>query len=123
MTELVKTRKNSSNEELKPCPFCGKRSSCEARYVFGAPYPWAVFCRRCGTWGPHGATERDAIKKWNKRASKKAVLKPCFFCGGMAHMYFQDVWIVECTSCGVSCKGPRIDGPIESWNSMRRVTE
>lgn len=23
MTELFKTRQNSSNEELKPCPFCG----------------------------------------------------------------------------------------------------
>ena len=56
-------------EELKPCPFCGRKSK---HNVFRIDYREpgeAVFCSnfRCRAVGPERQTEKGAIKAWNRR--------------------------------------------------------
>lgn len=72
MTELFTTVQNSSDEELKPCPFCGWDVRIE-RLPTGfvtIEHPDDVECilnAMDSMWW--GDTERF-IKEWNKRASE-----------------------------------------------------
>lgn len=58
-----------TTDEIKPCPFCGKKSSLlvdhdELNWFF-------IHCSPsdfgCGTTGPGGISEEDALEKWNIR--------------------------------------------------------
>lgn len=63
-------------QELKPCRFCASDSdnidmfdiSCPPGYADSGPR-FAAFCNGCLTEGPSGASEEEAAKKWNRRAS------------------------------------------------------
>lgn len=50
--------------EIKPCPFCGSENV-KYRSLAGR-----VFCKDCQARGPCGATDKDAIKKWNARRER-----------------------------------------------------
>ena len=56
-----------SDEELKPCPFCGGEAKLE-----NMGFPHHVYCTNCGArvtgrgFGEDG--EADAIRKWNQRS-------------------------------------------------------
>lgn len=51
---------------LKPCPFCGSED-CEVTDVDEILKTNWVICNQCGTFGPDGSTEAEAIEKWNQR--------------------------------------------------------
>ena len=57
------------NEELKPCPFCGKKAS-----IFCNGVDYEIDCRNKGcrvVIHTHASTKRTAVANWNKRAQKK----------------------------------------------------
>lgn len=62
-------------EKLKPCPFC-KSENCETfTHVAMTEYGLAtgsryVMCRNCKCQGPEKDSEEEAVKAWNRRASK-----------------------------------------------------
>jgi Lar family restriction alleviation protein len=54
----------ASNPELRRCPFCGvENPHLEETDV----HSWAVVCGSCGTIGPVGSDEVQAIDRWNWR--------------------------------------------------------
>lgn len=60
-------------EELKDCPFCGhKLKDFPAVMIMQKrrinPNDIYVYCIGCGSSGPSGWSEKEAIRKWNKRA-------------------------------------------------------
>jgi hypothetical protein len=57
-----------SDQELKPCPFCGGRAS-----VINAMWEYWVICRncRCTTEGP--PAKGTAIYSWNTRADSEEI--------------------------------------------------
>lgn len=62
---------NESSEELKPCPFCGRRNNVEL-YTEDEGDPgyvsWCeVRCLGCDIEGPLGQNAEEAIRRWNKR--------------------------------------------------------
>lgn len=72
MTELVATVQNSSDEELKPCPFCGSedvREFTPSAYEIGDGAE--VRCQNplCEA-GVHGNTIKVARAKWNRRVKE-----------------------------------------------------
>lgn len=65
------------NEELKPCPFCGRKASINYERIQGEHKGfWAqVICNAChgrsgGTWASsYNTAERIEVKAWNRRAN------------------------------------------------------
>ena len=75
MTELVTTLQNSSDEELKPCPFCG--ADVQLRNVIPRMYRGDLYCinhpsKGCIMYGDsmYFNTEEDAIYFWNRRVNE-----------------------------------------------------
>ena len=62
--------------EVKPCPFCGSEN------VKYSSLAGRVFCEDCQAHGPCGATDEDAIRKWNAAPRKEDVemKKSCANC-------------------------------------------
>ncbi len=56
------------NEELLPCPFCGKS---EALLVQQTGSQWSVCCGNCGVETIWIDGEKAAIARWNRRAQRK----------------------------------------------------
>ena len=52
-------------DELKPCPFCGKRDM-----SIWCVVSFRVRCDWCGVKGEKCSTEQQAIKAWNTRVSE-----------------------------------------------------
>ena len=57
--------------ELKPCPFCGRKTS-EDDVLYFAQSEYSVMCMngKCSAQGPYRKTEKAAIAAWNKRAKE-----------------------------------------------------
>ena len=52
-------------EQLKPCPFCGKKDGLEIDDIS----PYNVNCRNCGCeLYCLAETKDEAVKEWNRRA-------------------------------------------------------
>lgn len=90
---------------LKPCPFCGNKTSVHAYTYKDAVYrQYAVKCNKCGA-RIMGASTELAIDKWNRRAERK-----------------KGKWTGDCCSCcGVSKYNyiKMVDdecGPFGTWN-------
>ncbi|MBQ8697391.1 MAG: Lar family restriction alleviation protein [Schwartzia sp.] len=59
------------NEELKPCPFCGRDCSVHIdKYQCNGEWWHFAECEECMAKGPVGKTEQDAADAWNERASQ-----------------------------------------------------
>jgi len=59
-------------DELKPCPFCGKRPKIGS--LDGDEQNWAIWCPVCNIsfeTGINGNTKEELIKKWNTRKGEK----------------------------------------------------
>lgn len=54
-----------TNEELKPCPFCGGEAE-----LF-QEYGWAVSCTSCCVKTLKYRIREKAIKAWNRRANNE----------------------------------------------------
>ena len=84
MTELSTTVQNSSDEELEPCPICGKSDSIEVYHrktrIFGRD-KWRIQCGAYGCYDAHtarGRTYEKALERWNRycQRSRKYYWKP-----------------------------------------------
>jgi len=74
MTELVKTVQNSSNEELKPCPFCGYEKiriyeSDYGEYQIFHPITSTFSCPLDG-WQNRYDDRNRLIMEWNRRVKE-----------------------------------------------------
>ena len=56
-----------TNENLKPCPFCGSKDIRYAHYLGKV----AVSCTDCGSSGEMGDDVYEAARLWNRRAEVK----------------------------------------------------
>lgn len=56
--------------KLKPCPWCPDGGKLSVQTYPGMRHVKAVYCDRCGAWGPGGIGE-EAVDAWNKRAGEK----------------------------------------------------
>jgi len=68
MTELSTTVQNSSDEELKPCPFCGE----ESPYYLCDDTGEHILCPNClNELRSQVVIGKDAlVKEWNRRVSE-----------------------------------------------------
>ena len=55
----------AKERDIKPCPFCPE--AIDLRALEFHRTDWHVFCCTCGTRGPTGLTQQEAIQFWNKR--------------------------------------------------------
>ena len=70
MTELFKTLQNSSDEELKPCPFCGSEDIQHSYgQIDGNVRGYTILCRDCG-YHVEDCEDESAVEKWNRRVSE-----------------------------------------------------
>lgn len=76
MTELVTTLHNSSNGELKPCPFCGCEVDCRES-IEGMMYcGWAIKgdhaegCMMKILFAVGVSSKEGLISKWNRRVKE-----------------------------------------------------
>ena len=53
-----------TDEELKPCPFCGGEGASHQTALSGR---FHVFCLACDAEGPWCNMEAEAIAAWNRR--------------------------------------------------------
>ncbi len=60
--------------ELKPCPFCGGRTTAKTRYIgygslgLGSHDEYRVVCQECRASSDEYRYEAEAIAAWNRRA-------------------------------------------------------
>jgi len=62
------------NVEAKDCPFCERSELVPSDEVIhnGAQHIFFVICGGCGTRGPWGGNDSEAVKKWNHRISPES---------------------------------------------------
>ena len=53
--------------ELLPCPFCGRKAVLEPRMLLGKEF-WRVTCEYCFARTFHEPDKEDAVEEWNRRA-------------------------------------------------------
>ena len=59
-------------EELKRCPFCGRKGYLKmSNYKSDGAHWHFVECEECMATGPVGRTEQDAIDAWNQREGEQ----------------------------------------------------
>ena len=64
------------NEELKPCPFCGRKDRLNIdHYKSDGEWFSYVECEKCMANGPVGRQTIDAIDAWNRRAGESEWMK------------------------------------------------
>lgn len=51
-------------ENLKSCPFCGRKPHFENE---GSDYGFYAVCSRCGCWTGALRTKDESLKRWNNR--------------------------------------------------------
>jgi len=101
------------SEELKPCPFCGNKTSVHAYTYKDAVYrQYAVKCNKCGA-RIMGASTELAIDKWNRRAERKKgrwidvterIGFPEFKCS-VCQSKSGSIWMNFCPNCGSDMRG------------------
>jgi Lar family restriction alleviation protein len=63
--------------ELKPCPFCGGRTTAKTRYIgygslgLGSHDEYRVVCQECRASSDEYRHEAEAIAAWNRRADAR----------------------------------------------------
>lgn len=53
--------------ELLPCPFCGRKAVLEPRMLLGREF-WRVTCEYCFARTFHEPEKEDAVEEWNRRS-------------------------------------------------------
>ena len=111
------------DENLKPCPFCGKSEHIK---VMEFPTDIAdigvvhiVYCTYCGGQ-IRNPNREDAVKAWNMRACKKRTVNPCPKCGSKADVarnILTGEYFVFCEKCGhMGGKSIYKKYAIDEWN-------
>ena len=73
MTELVTTLQNSSDEGLKPCPFCGGNAVKAVCHKNPDNYDGAEFwvvCTKCHIKTNRSLDEDEPVDLWNRRVNE-----------------------------------------------------
>ena len=63
-------------DKLKPCPFCGGYAHIEKTGSITAFRDAVIYCEGCDSYfvlDSFKATEKDAIKAWNRRANDEQI--------------------------------------------------
>lgn len=96
--------------KIKKCPFCGSEN------VKYSSLAGRVFCEDCQAHGPRGATDKDAIKKWNAAPRKKDMKmeKCCQNCVHISKEVDGKVYCTEELDEDYSCKYWAQANPFES---------
>ena len=56
------------NENLKPCPFCGRKDTLHFdRYKSNDSWWGYIECTECIATGPVAKLKKDAVEAWNRR--------------------------------------------------------
>lgn len=65
------------SEELKPCPFCGKKASIQDCSYYGSAPAWSAMCDNptCFAYTEAFKTKKEAIERWNNRPAEEALQK------------------------------------------------
>lgn len=93
-----------TNNELKPCPFCGGK----AKHVyFRFTETHSICCGNCGAESYEFDTEAEAIEAWNTRAERtcrnvavEGVLFECSECGAKTVDAVGNYTQEYCAACG-----------------------
>lgn len=71
---MIRQKINNSmitEQQLKPCPFCGKfefpKLIHEVESTAAGP-TYSIYCSHCFAKGPRNININEAIKEWNNRA-------------------------------------------------------
>jgi len=71
MTELFTAVQNSSDEELKPCPFCGSSDVRMREITDYCHFAFkGIFCDGCSTFHVAWISDKNRIESWNRRAKE-----------------------------------------------------
>ena len=64
------------SEELKPCPFCGKKASIQDCSYYGSAPAWSAMCDNptCFAYTEAFKTKKEAIERWNNRPAEDALV-------------------------------------------------
>ena len=66
---IVKEKKMSRDDELKPCPFCGGEGCIQRHEFVGYTDTFGVVCLDCGCETRQFFThKKTAVRAWNRRA-------------------------------------------------------
>jgi len=57
--------------ELRPCPWCPEGGKLSVQNYPELYHVHAVYCGKCGAWGPLAFDELLAIEAWNRRFEEK----------------------------------------------------
>lgn len=62
------------SQELKKCPFCGKKASIQDCSYFGSTPMWSVMCDnpKCFAYTEAFKTKKEAVERWNNRPAEEA---------------------------------------------------
>ena len=65
------------SEELKPCPFCGKKASIQDCSYYGSAPAWSAMCDNptCFAYTEAFKTKKEAFERWNNRPAEEALQK------------------------------------------------
>jgi Lar family restriction alleviation protein len=63
---VLKALNNINQEELKPCPFCGKADYLK---IEREELKYYIKCNKCDIRGPYGESAKAAMYVWNERLS------------------------------------------------------
>ena len=69
---MVKSKQESLQSEMHPCPFCGNQDTHVRWCDDDGVGDWAaVGCLNCGAEGPASNSLQEAVEKWNKREGEE----------------------------------------------------
>lgn len=66
LQEVFRKMDDEKRKRVAVCPFCGMLPPYTGSSYGGGP-PYAVYCPRCGIYGPEAKTISEAESKWNQR--------------------------------------------------------
>jgi Lar family restriction alleviation protein len=64
---MLESSGETMTEKLKSCPFCGRQMKYDFNLWFDTELKSRIFCPTCSIGTSWLETQKEAIKKWNRR--------------------------------------------------------